>query len=125
MARPIQAFRYPLALNSGLGRIRQESDYNQYIAQLVRQVLLTSPGERINRPDFGAGLRRLIFAPNNPATASLVETVIREALDTWLGAYITTDEVRATSAAERLEVTVAYTVRARQERQVLNMEVTF
>ncbi len=125
MSKPILAIHYPIGINAELGRLRQENDYNEYIRQLIRQVLLTGRGERINRPDFGAGLRRLIFAPNSPATASLAETMIREALDTWLGNYITTDEIRTEAKNERLEVTIAYTVHARQERQLLNLEVTF
>ncbi len=49
--------------------------------QLIRQVLLTAQGEGINRPEFGAGVRRLVFAPLSAATASLAQTTIYEALE--------------------------------------------
>ena len=120
-----EAIHYPIGVAASSGRLRQETDYEAYIRQLIRQVLLTAPGERINRPDFGAGVRRLVFAPLSPATASLAQTTIYEALTTWLGTLIRVEDVRA-SAVEpgRLEVSVNYLLRARGERRYLNVEVT-
>ena len=46
-----QAIYHPLAISGKSARLRQETDYEAYIRQLIRQVLLTAPGERINRPD--------------------------------------------------------------------------
>ncbi|MEE8523774.1 MAG: GPW/gp25 family protein, partial [Thermoanaerobaculia bacterium] len=96
----------------------------EYIRQLIRQVLLTAPGERVHRPDFGAGLRRLVFAPNSPATASLTQTTVYQALTTWLGQLIEVEDVQAQAHGERLEITIAYLIRARGERRFLNVEVT-
>jgi uncharacterized protein len=125
MNKPITAIRFPIAIDDRLGRLAQENDYEQYIKQLIRQVLFTAQGERINRPDFGAGVKRLIFAPNSPATASLAQTLIYQALTTWLGTLIRTDDVRAEADNERLNIVIAYTILARQERRLLNVEVTF
>ena len=44
---------------------RPTCDYEAHIRDLIEQVLFTSPGERVNRPDFGSGLLRLVFAPNS------------------------------------------------------------
>ena len=118
------AIHFPFQIDRGLGRLREVHDLDTYVRQLIRQVLLTSPGERINRPDFGAGVRRLVFAPLSPATASLAQTMITQALDAWLGTLIQTEEVRAEAVDARLEVTVVYVVRARGERRFLNVEVT-
>ncbi len=41
-----------------------------HLRDLIEQVLLTSPGERVNRPDFGAGLLRMIFEPTSPEIAA-------------------------------------------------------
>jgi len=86
-------------------------------------VLLTSPGERAHRPDFGAGLRRMVFAPNDPATASLLKTTIFQNLTNWLGAIISVNDVSVSSTDSTLNVTVAYVVQARGTQQVLNLEV--
>jgi phage baseplate assembly protein W len=124
MAATVTAVHFPFAIDDRLGRLAQENDYEQYIKQLIRQVLFTAPGERINRPDFGAGVKRLIFAPNSPATASLAQTLIFQALTTRLGALIRTDDVTAEADEERLNITIAYTILAKQQRRFLNVEVT-
>jgi Bacteriophage baseplate protein W len=122
MSQPITSIRFPFAINDRLGRLAQENDHEEYIKQLIRQVLFTAQGERINRPDFGAGVKRLVFVPNSPATASLAQTLIFQALTTWLGALIRTDDVQAEAAGERLNITIVYTILARQERRFLNVE---
>ena len=119
------AIYHPLAISAKSGRLRQETDYEAYIRQLIRQVLLTAPGERINRPEFGAGVRRLVFAPLSPATASLAQTTIYQALVTWLDSLIRVENVAAeVSSPGRLDITVTYILRARGERRFLNVEVT-
>ena len=35
-----------------------------HVRDLIEQLLFTSPGERVNRPDFGSGLQQMLFAPN-------------------------------------------------------------
>lgn len=121
---PITSIRYPFAIDGNLGRLAQEPNYETYIKQLIRQVLLTGQGERINRPTFGAGIKRLIFAPNSPATASLAQTLVYQSLTTWLGTLIRTDNVQVEADNERLNINIAYTILARQEQRFLNLEVT-
>ena len=123
-AAPLHAIRFPFAIDAGAGALAQESDYENYIRQLIRQVLLTAQGERINRPDFGAGIRKLVFAPASPATASLTQALVYEALSNWLSSLIRIEQVSVAAVEERLEIGVDYTIVARGERQFLNVEVT-
>ena len=124
MAAPIDSLSHPLRVDAGLGEIDRETDHGAHIEQMMRQVLFTSPGERINRPDFGCGIQRMVFAPNSEATANLLKVSIFQALDKWLGALIRVDDVRVQALDERLEVRIAYLLRSRQERRLLNVEVT-
>ena len=124
MSQSTQNIRFPFAIDARLGRLALETDYDEYIKQLIRQVLFTSQGERINQPDFGAGVKRLVFAPNSLATASLAQTVIFQALTTFLGTLIRTDTVTAEAADERLNIGIVYTVLSRREQRFLNVEVT-
>jgi phage baseplate assembly protein W len=125
MADAIEAFRFPIAVDaSGRGELVKERDYSRYVSQLVRQVLLTAPGERVNRPDFGAGLRRMVFAPLDDSTATLIQTTVFQSLDRWLGNLISVDEVRARIEESTLFVDVTYTIKSRGEQKVLNLEVT-
>jgi phage baseplate assembly protein W len=124
MADPISAFHFPIRMNQRRGALLEEKDYPRYVGQLIRQVLLTAPGERTHRPDFGAGLRRMVFAPNDDATASLIQGTIYQHLTQWLGTLINVDDVKATSDGNRLEVEVTYTLKARGTQEVFNLEVT-
>ncbi|HEY7375580.1 MAG TPA: GPW/gp25 family protein [Polyangia bacterium] len=123
MADPINALQFPISVDRALGQLKKERDYDRYVAQLIKQVLLTSPGERAHRPDFGAGLLRMVFAPNDPATASLLKTTIFQNLTTWLGTIITVDDVQVSADDSTLNVTVVYVIKARGTQAVLNLEV--
>jgi uncharacterized protein len=124
MTELFHALRFPIAVDAQAGRLARETNYDAYIDQLIRQVLLTAQGERINRPDFGAGLRQMVMAPNGPATASLAQTLVYHALTTWLGTFIAVQKVEAEAILETLKITVVYLVRARGEQRELVLEVT-
>lgn len=124
MNTPITSIHYPFTIDAGVGRLAEETDYAAHVEQMIKQVLFTNPGERINRPDFGCGLRRMVFAPNSEVTASLTQVMVFQALETWLGNLINVDEVRVKAIEEVLEVGIVYVLKARQERRYLNLEVT-
>lgn len=123
MKERVKSIRYPIAIDAGLGRLALETDYDAHVRQLIMQVLLTNPGERVNRPDFGCGLQRMVFTPNGEAAASLTQVTIIQALDKWLGTLIDVEAVEVTAADEVLEVHIAYIVKARRTRHVLNLEI--
>ncbi len=122
--KPIRAIHHPLQDDPGGRRLRVESDYEAYVRQLIEQVLLTNPGERINRPDFGAGISRLVFQPLGPVTVTLAQTLAYKALQDTLSDILRVDEVQVRHDASRLDITVIYTLYARMEQRRLNLEVT-
>jgi phage baseplate assembly protein W len=121
---PIHSIRYPVAVDAGLGRLAEEPDYARHVEQLMRQVLLVTPGERINRPEFGCHLRSMLFAPNSEVSATLTQVTVFQALQDHLGTLIDVQEVTATAVDATLELRVVYILKARQERRYLNLEVT-
>jgi phage baseplate assembly protein W len=116
--------RYPFGVDTEAGRLAQEPDYAKHVEQMIKQVLLTSPGERIDRPDFGCGLRAMVFAPNSEVTSSLLQVMVFQALDRWLAGVITADKVEVSARAEVLDVRVSYLLDAHGERRFLNVVVT-
>src|SRR3989442_14177063 len=88
-----------------------------HIRQLIYQVLFTSPGERVNRPDFGCGLKQMVFMPNSDALAAATQFLVQGALTRWLGGLIRVERVQVTAIDERLTVTVAYRTRTTGERR--------
>jgi phage baseplate assembly protein W len=76
---PTQSYmRYPFEIGSE-GAVT--SDRAQHVREQIEQVLFTIPGERVFRPDFGAGVRRLVFEPNNAALATVTEKRLRFSLE--------------------------------------------
>ena len=124
MNNKIHSIRYPFAIDSGFGKLAEETDFNRHVEQMMKQVLFTNPGERINRPDFGCGIRRMVFAPNSDVTANLSQVMINQSLEKWLGTVIEVNDVQVKTIEERLEIRIVYLVRATQERRYLNVEVT-
>ena len=120
-----QRLKYPFAIDGGAGRAAEEPNYDAYIGQLIRQVLLTAPGERIARPTFGAGVRRMVFSPLSEATTTYTKTLVLEALTSALDAFIRVDAIDVNVDESRLDISIRYFVRHTGETVLLNEEVTF
>lgn len=99
------------------GRTAATGDDN-HIRDMIEQVLFTSPGERVNRPDFGSGLMQLVFAPNSNELAATTQLLVQGALQQWLGDLIQVNSVQVGSIEETLRVKVEYTIRRNQQHQV-------
>jgi Bacteriophage baseplate protein W len=93
-------------------------DYPGHVEQMIAQVLFTAPGERVNLPQFGCGLRQLVFAPLSSALAISTEITVRQALNRWLDGVIDVVDVtvQAGGGADglldtgTLEIAISYTV---------------
>ena len=79
-----------------------------YVRGLVEQVLFTQRGERVMRPELGAGVHELVFAENAPELAATVQHMVQAALQQWLAATVEVREVLARADGSRLDVTVRY-----------------
>jgi phage baseplate assembly protein W len=106
---------YPFQID-GSGRTRQANE-EAWIRGLIEQVLFTSPGERVMRPDFGSGVRQLVFAPNSPELAATTQSLVHGALQQWLGALIVVDAVEIEAVDSTLTITVNYMIRRTESHQ--------
>ena len=106
---------YPFHLD-GRGRTA-ETDEVDHIRDLIHQVLFTNPGERVNRPDFGCGLKQMVFMPNSDALAAATQLLVQGSLQRWLGTVIQVERVEVLAQDERLLVTVIYSKRSTGERR--------
>jgi uncharacterized protein len=110
---------YPFQVD-GRGRVATTA-LDDHIRDLIYQVLFTAPGERVNLPDFGCGLRQLVFMGNNDALATATRFLVQGALQRWLGDLIRVEQVSATNQDSTLTVQVVYTRRDNNVRD----DVTF
>jgi phage baseplate assembly protein W len=89
-----------------------------HIRDMILQVLFTSPGERVNRPDFGSGLLQLVFATNSDELATATQFLVQGALQRWLGDVIVIEAVSVEAEDSALRVAVSYMNRRTQQRRI-------
>ncbi|HYH85701.1 MAG TPA: GPW/gp25 family protein [Pyrinomonadaceae bacterium] len=106
---------FPLHIDE-TGRTASTGD-DAHIRDMIEQLLFTSPGERVNRHDFGSGLRQLIFAPNSRELAAACQFTVQANLQQWLGDIIEVIEVKAESIEAELHITIQYAVLRTNQRQ--------
>jgi phage baseplate assembly protein W len=87
--------------------------YDEDVRQAIVIILGTNPGERVMRPDFGAGLRAFVFEPMSPATLEALRQRVQEALVDW-EPRIDVEAVGVTAVPPdgKVLIDVAYRVRA-------------
>lgn len=100
----------------GRGRTATTGE-EDHIRDMIEQLLFTSPGERVNRPDFGSGLLRRVFEPNSPELATALQFTVQAGLQRWLGDVIEVQGLEVTSQEASLRVVIQYVVRRSGERR--------
>jgi hypothetical protein len=86
------------------------SRWNDHVREQIEQVLFTTPGERVFRPEFGGGVKALVFEPNNTPMWELTRRRILAALGDALRGEVepASLDVRVEGVGERLEILVSY-----------------
>jgi phage baseplate assembly protein W len=107
------SFGFPFRLDDA-GQVETLSGDDNLRAKIM-QVILTAPGERVNLPDFGCGLRDLVFDPNNDILAATTEFSINKALQQWLGNDIIVSSVDVSNDEGELQIEVSYIRRDQME----------
>jgi len=95
----------------GRGRSAETAE-DDHIRDMIFQVLFTNPGERVNRPDFGCGIKQLVFMPNSDALATATQFLVQGALQHWLDSVIQVESVDVEAVEAELRVTVVYSKRS-------------
>ncbi len=106
------------------GRTAAPVDDDAHVRDEVLQLLLTSPGERLFLPEFGGGVRRLVFEPASETLRGVVKARITNALTRWLGHRLTVQLVEVTwdDPGATLEVTVRYLAAGSVDSRVLRFQ---
>ncbi len=103
-----------------------QAPYPAHVDEMVRQLLLTTPGERVNLPQFGCGLAALVFAPISDALAATVKLRVVQGFDEWLDGVVNLVAVEVLAGADAPEpgavvVTVTYTLVETQSEQTVTV----
>jgi len=111
-----QDYAFPMRIDAGSQQTAQ-ARYAAHVEQMIEQILLTTPGERVNNPQFGCGLRTLAFAPMSQALQVSASIQVTQALGQWLAGVISVSKVNvltpdSSGALEpgQFQVEVSYTL---------------
>ena len=115
-------YGYPFRIDPASGQAAQ-TNYASHVDQMIRQILLTAPGERADLPEFGCGLKQLIFAPHSQALDATTRILVQQSLDRWLAGQITVQKVTvgppAPGQEEQLTVEIDYVlVETQSQKQI-------
>jgi uncharacterized protein len=102
---------FPFRLDTA-GRTVRCDTTEAHIRHMLEQLLLTRPGERVNRPEFGCGLGDLTFGPSSPEVAAAVGVTIGTAVTEFLGDLIRVLDLRVTALDSVLQVDLTYEILA-------------
>lgn len=100
---------FPFTID-GHGRTAQADDA-AHVRQMIEQLIFTTPGERVMRPDFGSGLLQLIFAPNSPELAATLQFTLQAALQRYLSDVVDVRGLTASAVDSTLTIEISYALR--------------
>ena len=88
------------------------SDRRAHVREQIEQVLFTNPGERWFRPEFGAGVRALVFEPNSSVLWEVTQKRLLASLTEALAGEVEPSSLDVTVAGDgaKLLITIAYTL---------------
>ncbi|WP_031066614.1 GPW/gp25 family protein [Streptomyces sp. NRRL WC-3742] len=114
-----RGWAFPLRVNAtgGIGMVERDRE----IAEAIRLILGTAPGERPMRPEFGCGIHEYVFAPGDGTTAGRIAREVRLALERWEPRIELDDVVIAFDGVDEgtLYIDLHYTVRSTNDRRNL------
>jgi phage baseplate assembly protein W len=118
-------YAFPFRID-GASRQAQHAAYAAHVRQMIRQVLLTAPGERVNLPEFGCGLRQLLFAPLQEGLDASVKITVLQALQKWLALHIEVKDVTVSQTAElgELRLEIEYVLRETRNQEQMELLVS-
>ncbi len=106
------------------GRTAQVSSREEHVHDQLIQLLLTNPAERLFLPEFGGGVRRLVFEPLAESTRGMTKAMITQAIVTWLGELVTLQDVQVTIEDTTVDVVIVYRLAGVEDTRVLRLQRT-
>ena len=120
-------YAFPFRIDPVSGQA-QQAPYGTHVDQMIRQLLLTSPGERADFPQFGCGLRQLLFAPNSDALQATTNLTVQRALNQWLAGQVQVVNVTVSPGPgddySQIVVLVEYILIETQSKQITQIVVS-
>lgn len=104
------------------GRTVQISTLEEHVRDEIVQLLLTNPAERPFLPEFGGGVRRLVFEAADETTGAMAKALITQNLNRWLGHRIALESLEVEIKNETIEVIIVYRIAGTEDKRVLKFQ---
>lgn len=106
----------------GDGRIAQVSSLENHVRDELIQLILTNAGERLFLPEFGGGVRRLVFENIDETAAGMTKATLTQAISRWLGHRIELQDLVVTVDQETIEVEIKYRIAGTEDTRVMRFQ---
>lgn len=120
-----QYLKFPFSVGVDGPRTSSRPDH---VREQIEQVLFTDPKERVFRPEFGVGVRRLVFEPNNVALKNTTLKRLNASLAEALHGEVDprTLEIDVRHEGEKLIIHITYVLAAinRQEAHAFALDAS-
>lgn len=112
---------FPFGMGSN-GKTSQVKSLEDHVRDELMQLVLTNIGERLFLPEFGTGVRRLVFNGADESKNGMVKAVINQAISRWLGDRMTLQDLAVDIQNETVKVTIKYAVTGTNDSKVLTFQ---
>lgn len=104
------------------GRTVRVSSVKDHVREELIQLILTNLGERVFLPEFGGGVRRLVFENADPTTEGMTKATLTQTISRWLGHRITIEDLTVTVETETIEVEIKYRIAGTEDIRVMRFQ---
>jgi len=125
--------KLPLMISTEDGPYRLNKTVQAALAQDLKMIILTNPGERMMDPSFGAGVRTYIFENFSPSIYDDITSSIMRQVEAYLP-QIVIDKITFNESEDQeisdlmdnniLSITITYSVPPISEQQSLTVSIT-
>lgn len=112
---------FPFRINSN-GQTAQVPSLEAHVRDELIQLILTNPGERAFLPEFGGGVRRLVFENASETIAGVTKARITQAISRWLGHRVTLEDLQVAIDNSTLEVQIQYRIAGTKDSRIMKFQ---
>ncbi len=112
---------YPFRIGSD-GRAAQVQTLEDHVRDELVQLILTNPAERLFLPEFGGGVRRLVFENIDETTGAMAKAILTRAISRWIGNRVTLEDLTVIIENETIAVDLKYRIAGTEDTRVLKFQ---
>lgn len=104
------------------GRAVQVDTLEDHVRDELVQLILTNPAERLFLPEFGGGVRRLVFENIDDTTGAMAKALLTRSISRWIGSRVTLEELNVLVENETIAVELRYRIAGTEDTRVLKFQ---